>query len=107
MVRIKVFDVDRKNIWDKITDSVSSFINAALGKGKDLASTIPVVGGSFGSVADEINSTIARKLAVGDKLLFQGSAKIQGATVTIMGRGSADSNQAGQYTIVLNHEMKG
>lgn len=103
MMRVKVFDVDRPDIWDKISDALSNLIAAVISKGKE-AVNIPGAGDAIGSIADEINSTISKKLANGDKVLFKGSKVLdEGDTVVIKGKGSTDGSEDDFYEIKFKH----
>jgi hypothetical protein len=101
MMRVKVFDVDRQDFWDKFLDAVSNLIGVAIGKAKDAATGIPIIGGTLGSVADELTSTIAKKLAGGDKVLFKGAAPLALGSVRIHGPGSTDGDKTGDYTALF------
>ena len=98
-IQIKVIDVDRPDFWDKITDALSGLIGAVMGKAKAEISNLPVVGDSLGSFAEDVQSTIAKLLAGGDKLLYKGSEDLNKSTISIGGDGSADKDKAGTYTI--------
>lgn len=78
-VQVKVFDVDRQDFWDKIADALSGLIGAWFGKARALVpsgtnkSPASAASDVFGSYVDDVSSSVLKKLANGDKVLFRGS----------------------------------
>ena len=94
-VRIKVMDVDRPDAWDKVKDVLGSAVSALLGKAKGLipsSGTLASFSDALGSGADEVEAYLLKRLAGGDKVLFQGSHRFAtpptGGRKEIKGKGS-------------------
>ena len=73
-IQFKVFDVDRKDAWDKVQNFLEGMIGAVIGQVKG---AIPE---SLGGAADDLQSFLLKKLAGGDKVLFRKSKKLEGKT---------------------------
>ena len=98
-IQFKVFDVDRKDAWDKVQNFLEGMIGAVIGKVKG---TIPE---SLGGAADDLQSFLLKKLAGGDKVLFQKSEKLGGKTCEkceVAGQG-----KKGEYKIVFKLKEMG
>ena len=106
-VQVKVFDVDRPDIWDKIQNALGSLIEALFGKAKSVVpkgeegSYQSSVTGVFGSFVDDVSSSILKRLSNGEDVLFRGSWSSAGdpeppITLTISGKGTS-----GPYKVVL------
>jgi hypothetical protein len=104
MMRVKIFDVDRPDFWEKMTRALGTVVAAALGRGQTALENVPVTGDALGSVVDEIKSSVSRRLANGDKVLFKGSALIEDDVIEIEGKGSTDGDSAGIYKLAFRHE---
>ena len=85
-IRFEVFDVNRKNIWDTIGDTLKEILKNTLGaaiskmKG-EIPEQMPLsLSKSLGGAADELESFLLKKLANADAehLLFRGSTKLEG-----------------------------
>lgn len=74
-IQFTVFDVDRKDAWDRLENFLKGTVGAVIGNIKAaipgiLPSPLPK---SFGGAADDVQSFVLKKLAGGDKVLFRGS----------------------------------
>ena len=106
-VQVKVIDVDRKDVFDKLKGALQGVLESALGALRTrIASRIPSAVGdqipstarqSLGSAADDVETLVLKKLAGGDDVLFRGSSVPEHNSVTIKGNGTA-----GIYTIAFN-----
>ena len=107
-VQVKVIDVDRKDVFDKLTHVLGSVLESAMGTLKTRgASRIPQsrdgeglplgVRQSLGSAADDVEALVLKKLAGGDDVLFRGSSQPDDESLSIVGRGTS-----GHYTIVFS-----
>ena len=75
-IQFKVFDVDRKDGWDKVKGFIGGVIGNILGKAKAAIPELPLgFGESLGGATDDVKSSLLKKLSGGDKLLFRGSAR--------------------------------
>ena len=84
-LRVTVFDVDRKDWWDRFSGAIQSVVGKVL-------SYVPFTGGVVKPVVEEAVSSIGRKLAGGgEKILFVGSAEFQNSSWTIASAGIAGS----------------
>ena len=94
-IQFKVFDVDRKDIWDKAKDV------AVKGSIKFVSDVIPKVG--ITASIDLASSLLKQFAGGGDKVLFSGSTKLKASDdknpvqFTVRGSGSK-----GDYKIVFN-----
>lgn len=98
-----VYDVDRKDIWDKVQKIGERVFDAVLTKiGKKIADAIPEDASSYlpdslGSADDDLRSFLLKKIAGNDDILFRRSIKLEVPTAenpnenskkfTIQGRG--------------------
>lgn len=106
-MQVKVFDVDRPDFFDKITDALSSILGVIVGKAKGVLSGIPIVGDTLGGVAEDLQSTASKLLAGGDKILFKGSQTCNKEKIVIEGKGSTDGSVHGGYRVVFKKVSKG
>ena len=76
-IQFKVFDVDRKDAWDKVQSVVGGIVRALFGRIKGIIlGNLPLsLSESMGGAADDVQSFLLKKLAGGDKVLFRGSRK--------------------------------
>ena len=77
-LQFKVFDVDRKDAWDRIQDVLRDFVGAILHLGHKAIPSLPPpirnLNDSVGSVAEDLETWVLQKLAAQkDKVLFRGS----------------------------------
>ena len=95
-VQVKVFDVDRPDAWDTLRDAVGRIAQTVLGRApRDLELTAIATDG-FGAVEEDLRSSIAKRLAGGDRLLYRGSAPLRVAgPLTMTGRGTAGDYEIG------------
>ena len=78
-IQFKVIDVDRKDAWDKVKNTLGGMVGAVIGKitgvvSEKLPLSLPE---SLGGAADDVHSFLLKKLAGGDKVLFRGSHKFK------------------------------
>lgn len=111
-IQVKVIDVDRADIWDKLKGALQGVLEGVLGtlRGR-IAARIPgSVGGqpvppavhhSLGSAADDVEAFLLKKLAGGDDVLFRGSkptaAVDRDKLIHVTGRGTR-----GIYTVAFS-----
>ena len=81
-LQCKVFDVNRRDAWDKVKDFLKGVVEAVLGRVKGFVSPdAPVlVSESLGAAADDLQSFLLKKLAGGDDVLFRGSTAVREPT---------------------------
>lgn len=74
-IQFKVFDVDRKDAWDKIKDFLGGVVEAVIGRIKgSIPENLPLhLPESLGGAADDLQSFLLKKVAGGDGVLFRGS----------------------------------
>ena len=96
-VQVKVFDVDRRDPWDTLRDAFARVAQSVLGRAGRAVAAHDVGGEGFGAIEDDLRSTIAKRLAGGDRLLYRGAARVGApGAISIAGRGVA-----GDYSIGL------
>ncbi len=78
-IQFKVIDVDRKDAWDKVKNTLGGIVGAVIGKIKGvIPETLPLsLPETLGGAADDVQSFLLKKLAGGDKVLFRGSRKFK------------------------------
>ena len=112
-IQFKVFDVDRKDAWDKVQSVLGGIVQAFFGRIKGIIpGNLPLsLSESMGGAADDVQSFLLKKLAGGDKVLFRGSHKFKdlelkehGAPqpLTVNGLGTAGRGNTGNYRIHFN-----
>ena len=76
-IQFKVFDVDRKDAWDKVQSVLGGIVQAFFGRIKGIIpGNLPLsLSESMGGAVDDVQSFLLKKLAGGDKVLFRGSRK--------------------------------
>jgi len=78
-VQFKIFDVDRKNFWDKVKEFIAPIIQSLFGfVAKATTGAIPkpiaFLTGAFGTAIEDVESYTLKKLANGeDRLLCKGT----------------------------------
>jgi len=97
-VQLKVFDIDRPNFFDRLGDAMGDVIRTILGRGRGgLDDSAGVFADALGNASADVESALLTRLAGGDRLLFRGSASLDGlGDYRIAGRGDA-----GEYGIGL------
>jgi hypothetical protein len=101
-VQVKVFDVDRPDAWDALRDAFGQIAQTVIGRAPRLLELPDLAADGFGAVEEDLRSTIVKRLAGGDRLLFRGSARLEEAgIVRISGPGTA-----GDYTVHLRLEQR-
>ncbi|WP_423908344.1 hypothetical protein [Candidatus Spongiihabitans sp.] len=112
-IQVKVIDVDRPNLWDKLSDAFGRVISSLFGTAKGKVGGIPTVGGAIGSVLEDVQSRVAKMLAGGDKVLFKRGMNIEyldtdNNIIKIFGDGSTDNKKSAnkKYTIGFEVEIK-
>ncbi|HEX2462976.1 MAG TPA: hypothetical protein VHR17_00045 [Thermoanaerobaculia bacterium] len=101
-VQVKVFDVDRPDAWDALRDAFGQIAQTVIGRAPRLLDLPDLAADSFGAVEEDLRSTIVKRLAGGDRLLFRGSSPLQDpGIVKITGPGTA-----GDYTVHLRLEQR-
>jgi len=100
-LQVKVFDVDRPDFWDKLSGALSGIIGTVLEKTKEKADGLPIVGSALGSLSEDLNSTVSKLLAGGDKVLFKGSGVPAEGRFQIGGLGSANKDAPGSYAVAF------
>jgi hypothetical protein len=101
-VQVKVFDVDRPDGWDALRDAFGQIAQTVIGRAPRFLELPELAADGFGAVEEDLRSTIVKRLAGGDRLLFRGSARLEEAgTVRISGPGTA-----GDYTVHLRLEQR-
>ncbi len=107
-VQVKVIDVDRKDVFDKLKGAFQGILEGCLGMLRTrisarlpqnvLQNKAPQVNQVLGGAADDIEAFLLKKLAGGDDVLFRGSSRIindeigdqwNPLHVTISGKGTA------------------
>ncbi len=104
-IQFKVFDVDRRDAWDKIKDFLGGIVEAVIGRIKGaIPENLPLhLPESLGGAADDLQSFLLKKIAGGDAVLFRGSARLreladgESTRLTIHGQGTR-----GAYMIGFN-----
>ncbi len=95
-IQFKVFDVDRRDAWDKIKDFLGGIVEAVIGRIKGtIPENLPLhLPESLGGSADDLQSFLLKKLAGGDAVLFRGSTLLsepadgESAHLAVHGRGT-------------------
>lgn len=95
-IQFKVFDVDRRDAWDKIKDFLSGIVQAVVGRIRGaIPESLPLhLPESLGGAVDDLQSFLLKKIAGGDAVLFRGSTRLGELTggetksLTIHGRGT-------------------
>jgi hypothetical protein len=101
-VQVKVFDVDRPDAWDALRDAFGQIAQTVIGRAPRLLDLPDLAADGFGAVEEDLRSTIVKRLAGGDRLLFRGSARLEEpGIVRITGPGTA-----GDYTVHLRLEQR-
>lgn len=103
-MQVKVIDVDRVDVFDKLKEAMQGVLQVAIGTLRTrIASSNPIgvdlpasTRQSLGSAADDVEALVLKKLAGGNDVLFRGSAIPEHNTVTITGKGTK-----GTYTIAF------
>ena len=72
-IHFTVFDVDRVGIWEKLEKLPTGIVDAAVGKVKGYIPDVFPVSLPLRGAADDVQRLIQRKIAGGDKVLFEGS----------------------------------
>jgi len=77
--QVKVFDVNREDVWNRLKDVVGQVVQAVLGFAKNayekLPAPVPALSGdALGSASDDLVSHLLKRLGNGDKILFRGAA---------------------------------
>ena len=102
-IQFKVFDVDRKDAWDKIKDFLTGIVEAVIGKIRGaIPENLPLhLPESLGGAADDLQSFLLKKIAGGDAVLFRGSRRLtelsdgESAQLTVHGRGTRGTYMIG------------
>lgn len=98
-VQLKVFDIDRPNFFDRLGDALGDVVRSILGRGKaGMERTAGVFAQALGNASDDIESALLTRLAGGDRLLFRGSTRLDGAGDYEL----AGSGEAGEYRLGLS-----
>jgi hypothetical protein len=101
-MQVKVFDVDRPDAWDTLRDAFGRVAQTVLGRAGAAAGAHALAAEGFGALEEDLRSTIAKRLAGGDRLLYRGSARLGApGPVTIGGPGVA-----GDYSVALLFERR-
>ena len=101
-VQVKVFDVDRPGAWDALRDAFGEIATTVLGRVPRRLDLPDLAADGFGAVEEDLRSTIVKRLAGGDRLLFRGSAALQKpGVVAIAGKGTA-----GDYRVELRLDQR-
>ncbi len=101
-MQVKVFDVDRPDAWDALRDAFGQIAQTVIGRAPRLLDLPDLAAEGFGAAEEDLRSTIVKRLAGGDRLLFRGSAPLQEpGIVKITGPGIA-----GDYTLHLRLEQR-
>ncbi len=109
-IQVKVIDVDRKDIFDKLKGAFQGILEGVLGMirtrisarlPQGISQNAPQVHQALGGAADDIEAFLLKKLAGGDDVLFRGSKPIptgakNGVDVEISGKGTK-----GAYKVVF------
>ena len=102
-IQFKVYDVDRRDAWDKIKDFLAGIVEAVVGRIRGaVPENLPLhLPESLGGAADDLQSFLLKKIAGGDAVLFRGSANLdelsgEGSTHhTVHGRGTRGTYMIG------------
>ncbi len=101
-IQVKVFDVDRKDFWDTLQGAFSQIVQAVFGRITSNISIPQVFSDAFGTVTDDLKSTLTKRMAGGDKVLFRGSSALDGQSpFDIDGAGSL-----GDYKVTIEVEER-
>lgn len=96
-LQLKVFDVDRPDAWDTLRDAVGRIAQSVLGRAPRELRLSDLEAEGFGAIEADLRSTLAKRLAGGDRLLFRGSSLLaEPGPFTITGQGVA-----GEYRVDL------
>lgn len=95
-IQFKVFDVDRRDAWDKIKGFPGGIVEAVIGRIKGtIPENLPLhLPDSLGGAADDLRSFLLKKIAGGDAFLFRASATPgeltdgEKARLAVLGRGT-------------------
>jgi hypothetical protein len=101
-LQVKVFDVDRPDAWDTLRDAFGRIAQAVVGRAPRALELQDVAVDGFGATEEDLRSSIAKRLAGGDRLLYRGSARLGAAgPVKVAGRGTA-----GDYALAFTFEKR-
>lgn len=97
-VQLKVFDIDRPNFFDRLGGVLGDVIGTIFGRARSaLPGTTGVFADALGTASADVESALLTRLAGGDRLLFRGSAQLDGPGDYLI----AGSGDAGDYEIRL------
>lgn len=101
-VQVKVFDVDRPDAWDAFRDAFGQIAQTVIGRVPRALDLPQLAAEGFGAIEEELRSTIVKRLAGGDRLLFRGSAPLaEPGIVEIGGPGVS-----GKYAVHLRLDQR-
>jgi len=77
-IQFKVFDIDRKDGWDKVKGFIGEVLKGVIGLAKAaIPQGLPLgLGDTLGGATDDVKSFLLKKLAGGDNVLFRGSVQL-------------------------------
>jgi len=101
-VQVKVFDVDRPGGWDALRDAFGQVAQTVLGTVPRALDLPELAADGLGAAEQDLRSTVVKRLAGGDRLLFRGSASLGGPGVVEIG----GPGTAGDYTVHLRLEQR-
>jgi hypothetical protein len=101
-IQVKIFDVDRPDAWDTLRGAFSRIAETALRRAPRVLDLPELAEDGFGAIEEDLRSTVAMRLAGGDRLLFRGSAPlVDPGEIRIEGPGAA-----GTYSVGLRFEKR-
>jgi hypothetical protein len=101
-LQVKVFDVDRPDAWDTLREAIGRIAQAVLGRAPRELELPAIAADGFGAVEEDLRSTLAKRLAGGDRLLYRGSARLGvPGPVQVAGRGTG-----GDYALAFALEKR-
>jgi hypothetical protein len=101
-LQVKVFDVDRPDAWDTLRDAFSRIAQTVIGRAPRALDLSQLAADGFGAFEEDLRSTVMKRLAGGDRLLYRGSTPLAAAgTVRVAGRGVA-----GDYAVAFSFDQR-
>ncbi len=102
-IQFKVFDVDRRDAWDKIKDFLGGIVEAVIGRVRGtIPENLPLqLPESLGGAVDDLQSFLLKKIAGGDAVLFRGSTLLseladgESTRLAVHGRGTRGTYMIG------------
>jgi hypothetical protein len=101
-LQVKVFDVDRPDAWDTLRDAFGRIVQTVIGRAPRALDLGDLATDGFGAVEEDLRSSVVKRLAGGDRLLFRGSAPLEAPGMVEIG----GAGVGGRYALGLRFEQR-